>query len=328
MAQKEERLKRGEHAAEIRAEYQQVNGVEKQLYALERQEKEEEEAIRREVALVQECSGIYEKRDLLLAYYDLSQSMEELEKRKAAGLNRQKQLEKKLLCHQQDYLEQEKRTADRQHELTEAQSRYRRAVIGLAARLVEEGKPCPVCGSLEHPHVAGTGEDVPDEEQLNRLQEAYDQSAARLTSLHGQAAAARAEAEGQAEQNRQLADEENALLEKRGSFSEELVSFASIHNREEVREQAERYTGLIKGLEVRRQNKERLSSDKARLEKELAAAGKAGKKPLKRAVSQGRRLIRRRSWRKRTEKIFRRQSPGTGWNWARRQNCARIWKRN
>ena len=76
--------------------------MEKQLYALERQEKEEEEAIRREVALVQECSGIYEKRDLLLAYYDLSQSMEELEKRKAAGLNRQKQLEKKLLCHQQD----------------------------------------------------------------------------------------------------------------------------------------------------------------------------------------------------------------------------------
>lgn len=212
--------------------------------------------------------------------------------------------------------------------MTEAQSRYRRAVIGLAARLVEEGKPCPVCGSLEHPHVAGTGEDVPDEEQLNRLQEAYDQSAARLTSLHGQAAAARAEAEGQAEQNRQLADEENALLEKRGSFSEELVSFASIHNREEVREQAERYTGLIKGLEVRRQNKERLSSDKARLEKELAAARESWEKPLKRAVSQGRRLIRRRSWRKRTEKIFRRQSPGTGWNWARRQNCARIWKRN
>ena len=280
MAQKEERLKRGEHAAEIRAEYQQVNGVEKQLYALERQEKEEEEAIRREVALVQECSGIYEKRDLLLAYYDLSQSMEELEKRKAAGLNRQKQLEKKLLCHQQDYLEQEKRTADRQHELTEAQSRYRRAVIGLAARLVEEGKPCPVCGSLEHPHVAGTGEDVPDEEQLNRLQETYDQSAARLTALHGQAAAARAEAEGQAEQNRQLADEENVLLEKKGSFSEELVSFASIHNREEVREQAERYTGLIKGLEVRRQNKERLSADKARLEKELAAARESWEKAL------------------------------------------------
>lgn len=280
MAQKEERLKRGEHAAEIRAEYQQVNGVEKQLYALERQEKEEEEAIRREVALVQECSGIYEKRDLLLAYYDLSQSMEELEKRKAAGLNRQKQLEKKLLCHQQDYLEQEKRTADRQHELTEAQSRYRRAVIGLAARLVEEGKPCPVCGSLEHPHVAGTGEDVPDEEQLNRLQETYDQSAARLTALHGQAAAARAEAEGQAEQNRQLADEENVLLEKKGSFSEELVSFASIHNREEVREQAELYTGLIKGLEVRRQNKERLSADKARLEKELAAARESWEKAL------------------------------------------------
>ena len=42
--------------------------MEKQLYALERQEKEEEEAIRREVALVQECSGIYEKRDLLLCH--------------------------------------------------------------------------------------------------------------------------------------------------------------------------------------------------------------------------------------------------------------------
>ena len=69
-------------------------------------------------------------------------------------------------------------------------------------------------------------------------------------------------------------------MEKRGSFSEELVSFASIHNREEVREQAELYTGLIKGLEVRRQNKERLSADKARLEKELAAARESWEKAL------------------------------------------------
>lgn len=272
IAQEEERLKRGEHAAEIRAEFQQVSGMEKQLQALVEQEKQEEEAIMREMALVQECSGIYEQRESLFTCYDIRQSMEELEKRRGAGQHRQKELEEKLLDRQQSYLEQEKVTAERQHELTEAQNRYRRAVIGIAARLVEEGKPCPVCGSLEHPHVAGTGGDVPDEEQLNRLQEAYDISAARLTGLHGQAAAAKAEAEGQAAQNRQMEQEEEVLRTKLEGFSPELVSFAGLHDREEIREQAERYTGLVTGLKVRRQNRERLAADKQKLEEELSVA--------------------------------------------------------
>lgn len=268
----EERLKRAEHAAEIRAEYQLVNSLEKQISAVSRQQLEEEEAIVREEAELASCKEFYENREPLLAFYDIRQAQKELKNRQDAGKKRKEQLEEKLLQKQEDYVVQEKETGDKQRALSEAQNRYRRAVIGLAARLVEEGKPCPVCGSLDHPMVAHTGEDVPDEDKLSRLQEAYEESSARLTLLHGLAAAARAELEAQEEQNRQLEKEEERLRAELEAFPEKLAEFAAQHSREQVQEQAERCAGLMTAQTVRRQNLERFAADKAALEEECRGA--------------------------------------------------------
>ena len=89
-------------------------------------------------------------------------------KRKAAGLNRQKQLEKKLLCHRR--IIWNRRNGPQTGSMGDGPSRaagqsYR--TCGPAGG--RGGKPCRSAVPLEHPHVAGTGEDVPDEEQLNRL---------------------------------------------------------------------------------------------------------------------------------------------------------------
>lgn len=272
MKQEEERLKRAEHAAEIRAEYQLVNSLEKQVAALSRQQQAEQEAIVRDEAGLASCREFYENRERLLVFYDIIQAQAEQKARQEAGEKRKKQLGEKLLRQQSAYLAQEKEAGEKQQALTEAQNRYRRAVIGLAARLVEEGKPCPVCGSLEHPKVAHAEEDVPDEEQLNRLQEAYEESSARLTLLHGLAAAARAELEAQGEQNRQLAEEGKRLHGEIEAFPETLADFAGQHSRAQVQEQAERYAGLVTAQTVRRQNLERLAADKAALEKECREA--------------------------------------------------------
>lgn len=54
---------------------------------------------------------------------------------------------------------------------------YKKAAVGLAARYLKENMPCPVCGSLDHPKKAMISDDIPDEEQINELKKAYEESA-------------------------------------------------------------------------------------------------------------------------------------------------------
>ena len=56
-----------------------------------------------------------------------------------------------------------------------AQSDYRKAVVGIAARMVKEGEPCPVCGSLSHPNIASMENAELNEEYLNKLKEDFEQ---------------------------------------------------------------------------------------------------------------------------------------------------------
>ena len=48
----------------------------------------------------------------------------------------------------------------------EMQSAYYACSIGILAKDLREGKPCPVCGSTKHPKPAGIPSEAPDREQL------------------------------------------------------------------------------------------------------------------------------------------------------------------
>ncbi|MBQ9593822.1 MAG: hypothetical protein IJR36_08110, partial [Lachnospiraceae bacterium] len=53
---------------------------------------------------------------------------------------------------------------------TEMRNRLLYAQAGILAASLEEGRPCPVCGSIHHPSPAVLTEDPPTEEQLKKLQ--------------------------------------------------------------------------------------------------------------------------------------------------------------
>lgn len=71
-----------------------------------------------------------------------------------------------------------------------AQDAYSRAKIvweenqaGILAESLEEGSPCPVCGSLHHPHKAEKREAVLSKEDLNNLEDKYSKANTTMISL-------------------------------------------------------------------------------------------------------------------------------------------------
>ncbi len=63
-----------------------------------------------------------------------------------------------------------------QNQFMQIEEQFARHTAVQLASSLEEGKPCPVCGSLEHPHPAHMALDIPQEEQRKFLRQAVQES--------------------------------------------------------------------------------------------------------------------------------------------------------
>lgn len=132
---------------------------------------------------LQELKPLAEHQAQIERGYLLLQKVEETESESEALRGQKETAEEELCKLKKTYEEQQNQTDRLRREYEDADSRYRRAVVGVAARLVREGEPCPVCGAVEHPSVAVISEDIPDEEGLSRLKKTYDSSALQCNTL-------------------------------------------------------------------------------------------------------------------------------------------------
>lgn len=80
----------------------------------------------------------------------------------------------------QSYEIQLKKEKEARARYQEKEELYRSAAIGLAARFLEEGKPCPVCGSLSHPDKAKVSKEVPDQQEVDHWKELAQKERIRL----------------------------------------------------------------------------------------------------------------------------------------------------
>lgn len=96
------------------------------------------------------------------------------------------QAQKKMEEARKQYLiiEEKERTAYEKWQ--QADAGYKRASIGIAAELLMPGKPCPVCGSVEHPSPFKPDGTVPDAREVEQLKKNHEKVKAEQLTVYGQ----------------------------------------------------------------------------------------------------------------------------------------------
>ena len=160
------------------------------------------------------------------------------------------------------------------------EDRYRRffeGQAGLMAKDLEEGMPCPVCGSIHHPEKAELSEHVPDQDEVEQAKKLRDQAEQKRSRIQETYQSVRADlAAGEAALGENPPAEEAAKaqlnnLEQQLKDEKERAKQAQEHYRKCV-EEMRRRSGLL----------ESLKTQKARLEKRFGEEQEAFREEIRR----------------------------------------------
>ena len=186
--------------------YQELEDIDSEFRALESQRallQDQTEEIKKECEDGKNKeAGLLEKQKTLLNAEKNYYTAQTLEKEAAEKVQAFEELEKtagncrKLLQKYQD-LQEEYKASQKAYEDFDSNYRKMRKIYmdeqaGIIAESLEEGQPCPVCGSLEHPKPAVKAQGAPSKEELDqaekedkKLEQAV--SAASASSAKGKA---------------------------------------------------------------------------------------------------------------------------------------------
>ncbi len=149
----EKELKEAGKAAALREDYVNCKNAKEALASTEEKIKRNQRELEAYIGKQEEKRVYDEKQEESKASYRLLSAYEEKKKQLKDADRRAGKKEEELKRLQARYLEQEERTEQKKKAFETADLAYKRAVVGIAARQVKEGEPCPVCGSLEHPYI-------------------------------------------------------------------------------------------------------------------------------------------------------------------------------
>lgn len=183
---------------------EQINAGLQEIDGLVRKQEEAQELERAK----EEGERFYRKKEAIENWFSCVEELIAGETEAQAAERQAKEAQERLKKAREAYRKAETEAAKRRQDWDRAQSLYRSAVVGIAAALVKEGQPCPVCGSLEHPHIAKAGDDIPDEKKLKSLEKAREEGERALTEAYGQALARK----GEAQQRQEYAGEQEEKL--------------------------------------------------------------------------------------------------------------------
>lgn len=146
------------------------------------------------------------------------------------------QLKGELKDAQNDYLEKASDAEKKRRDYEEKHRAYLDEQAGIIAETLEEGQPCPVCGSVSHPKKAEKSQNAPTKEQLDRDKKTCEKAEKALS-----------EASVKAGNLKISLDEKRKTFEK--SFTEQLSSQDFERAEETIKCAAEKNGELLKQLE-------------------------------------------------------------------------------
>ncbi len=227
-----------------------IENLEKELLELCKQEKEQE--------------NVLKIKDAALEAFALTGQMTEIETAIKQQVEKKAQLEKQLHKARVAYEKAQNDAEINNRRYEEADACYKRAVIGIAAKLVKEGEPCPVCGSVDHPQIARVEEEIPDEKQLEHLKEKAQRSRMEENRRYEEALLLTNEEKRLQEAVQELAGQKEQLLQKMDSFAPEVLDFIQFHTRIQLEQVVQ------KNLEIQtmRQEKQRNLEENKMLEQQ------------------------------------------------------------
>jgi exonuclease SbcC len=166
--------------------------------------------------------------------------------------------EKKQAVRLEKYEKQQKKEAAARELYLKKEELYRSAAIGLAARFLEEGKPCPVCGSLSHPNKAKVSKEVPDQQEVEK----YKKEAKKERALLDAAFVETTEMLGALKKRK---DDLEKICKKKGIFKEE----EGQKSYELLKEEEKALTEKRETLRKREKEDKSLEKELSTLEKKL-----------------------------------------------------------
>lgn len=138
------------------------------------------EKIREKTAAMNEelekLAGVDKEKALLTAERSQAEERSEALEQLASDMTSLTGAERKLASAQQRYLEAEENAVAMKEKYDAMNRAYLHQQAGILAAGLESGQPCPVCGSVSHPHPASLPAGAPTEEELEACRELSEQA--------------------------------------------------------------------------------------------------------------------------------------------------------
>ena len=300
-AKKPEIEKASEEKTRIEAEYPRydaLDGLKNNILTAEDQIENDEKKLEEDQTTYDNDKKAYEReKKELESLTDVGEGKEKLSHQKDKVEEKKKKLGD-LSGLIEEYHEKTEDLADLQEQYRKAKEDYQKATAdyeeknhafldeqaGILAESLEEGKPCPVCGSVEHPCIARKSENAPTEAQLKESKEAANTARTVAEEKSGDCKSARtaldnkkAEIEKQLkelgfscgieEAESKLPDEKQAVVSEIATLSDKIAEIdKKIERKKKLSENLpKKETELNNSREGLEKRKRQLDADKASL---------------------------------------------------------------